>query len=577
MNSGLVIAHFDHTSDAPDAIPRLRSFILDLAVRGKLVGQNAKDEPASELLKRIHAENLRLKGRERGKPSSEPEVRPGELPFLAPTGWSWARLADISYRIHYGFTASADRSRKGVRLLRITDIQNNLVDWSSVPGCEISEREIDQYKLRPGDILIARTGGTIGKTFLVDKIPVVAVFASYLIRVQKSPEFCDRYLKLFLESPVYWKQLRDGSRGGGQPNVNGQTLSKMFVPVPPVAEQNRIVDKVDELMSLCDRLERAHKKGEDCRDQLAALALRNLNNGQDSESFRSHADFYISHVPVLCSRPSHVNQLRRTILNLAVRGRLAEQCSTDGPASELLRWQQKDKERLVKEGKTKERMQLPDLNQDLAPFSIPSGWRWEFFANVAVIQSNLVDPDKYQDWAHIAPDNIETATGKLLPYTTIGLAGVFSAKHLFSSGCILYSKIRPALAKVVVVDFEGLCSADMYPITALINREYLHKFMLSDVFVRQSVSEDNRVAMPKINQIALSKIMVPVPPLAEQGRIVARVDELMAICDRLEAQLTIAVSEKRGLLESVLFHALNDRDELPKRSGRPEGLQMGVV
>src|SRR6202034_505930 len=121
----------------------------------------------------------------------------------------------------------------------------------------------------------------------------------------------------------------------------------------------------------------------------------------------------------------------------------------------------------------------------------------------------------------------------------------------------LYSKIRPALAKAVIVDFDGLCSADMYPILPFISREYLHKYMLSKAFVNQSVSEDNRVAMPKINQVSLSKIVVPVPPLPEQHRIVARVAELMALCDRLESQLMTAQTESNHLLESVLYGAPN--------------------
>ena len=128
----------------------------------------------------------------------------------------------------------------------------------------------------------------------------------------------------------------------------------------------------------------------------------------------------------------------------------------------------------------------------------------------------------------------------------------------------MYSKIRPALAKAVLVDFEGLCSADMYPIRSFINSEFLLKFMISEVFVQQSVKEDNRVAMPKINQESLAKILVVVAPLAEQHRIVARVNQLMAICDRLEAELTTTQTQSRRFLEAVLQEALDtsaDRKE----------------
>ncbi len=258
----------------PDQIKALRQTILNLAVRGKLVEQDPKDEPAGELLKRITAEKVRLvKAGEIRKPKKTPLIDYNSLLFGAPPGWVWARLLDISRKIHYGFTASANQQIAEVRLLRITDIQHNKVEWHSVPGCEIDEKALPSFRLEMGDILIARTGGTIGKSFLVAELPVVAVFASYLIRVQGSHEIYARYLKLFLESPIYWAQLQEGTRGAGQPNVNGQTLGTMLVPLPPLAEQHRIVAKVDELMAVCDRLEAGLAAGEETRGRLVEAVL----------------------------------------------------------------------------------------------------------------------------------------------------------------------------------------------------------------------------------------------------------------------------------------------------------------
>ena len=275
MNPSQLLDHFERISDTPDTIPHLRRFILDLAVRGKLIEQNPSDEPATVLLKRIQEEKARLvtEGKLR-RPDVDHKIEDKLLPFSAPSGWCWARLSLLSRKIHYGFTASASPLLNGVRLLRITDIQDNAVDWSSVPGCEISDREVEQYKLETGDILIARTGGTIGKTFLVRHTPVTAVFASYLIRVQGSQELYDQYLKMFLESPIYWRQLQDGTRGAGQPNVNGQTLGRIIVTLPPYAEQKRIVAKVDELMTLCNRLDGALRERDTLRHHLLEALLQ---------------------------------------------------------------------------------------------------------------------------------------------------------------------------------------------------------------------------------------------------------------------------------------------------------------
>ena len=272
----------------PDQVKALRQTILNLAVRGKLVEQDPNDEPASELLKRIAAEKARLvKAGKIKNPKQTSLINPAECFFGPPRRWAWTRLSEISRKIHYGFTASANNMIDAVRLLRITDIQDNSVDWFSVPGCEIGEKALPQFKLEKGDILVARTGGTIGKSFLVQDVPGAVVFASYLIRVQGSHEIYDRYLKLFLESPTYWIQLQDGSRGAGQPNVNGQTLGKMLVSLPPLAEQHRIVDKADELMACCDQLGASLATGNDTRRRLLdALLYEALE--ESPEAFKGH-------------------------------------------------------------------------------------------------------------------------------------------------------------------------------------------------------------------------------------------------------------------------------------------------
>ncbi|MEY7520599.1 restriction endonuclease subunit S, partial [Klebsiella pneumoniae] len=163
-------------------IKKLREMILELAVRGKLVPQDPNDEPASELLKRIAAEKAELvKQGKIKKQKPLPGISEEEKPFDLPVGWEWVRLEDVTDNIHYGYTASADVTKK-VKLLRITDIQDDKVIWRNVPGCEIKDSDIEQYQLQPNDIVIARTGGTVGKSYLVDDLQYIAVFASYLIR-----------------------------------------------------------------------------------------------------------------------------------------------------------------------------------------------------------------------------------------------------------------------------------------------------------------------------------------------------------------------------------------------------------
>ena len=275
-----------------------------------------------------------------------------------------------------------------------------------------------------------------------------------------------------------------------------------------------------------------------------------------------NAERLLQNFEEISEAPDAVPRLRRFILDLAVRGKLVEQDSKDEPAPILLAQVKEEIQALRESGALKKARQIPDVSEDDRPFTLPQGWEWERFAAVAAIQSNLVQPQGYPNHPHIAPDNIESRTGRLLPYQTVAESKVRSGKHLFFPDHIIYSKIRPNLAKAAIVDFEGLCSADAYPIRPFVDIQFFLKYMLSDVFVEQSVEEANRVAMPKINQDALSKILVPVPPLAEQHRIVAKVNELMALCDEVEAAQTTR-EKRRDRLVAATLHRLKNGDNGP--------------
>ena len=269
----------NETIKQKDYIPKLRQSILQMAVLGKLTEKWREDNPhvesASVLLEKIKAEKEQLI--KEGKIKRQKPISPilnKEKTFELPHKWSWVRLSELSNKLHYGFNASAKTEIKDVRLLRITDIQNNRVNWESVPGCNYSNKDIENYQLYENDILIARTGGTIGKSYLVKNIDVVSLFASYLIRVVPNPELFPKYLKYYIESPSYWKQLYDYAWGAGQPNVNGTNLSKLVVSLPPLEEQKAIVSKVKQLMSWCDELEKKIEKRDAYQEKMMQAVVK---------------------------------------------------------------------------------------------------------------------------------------------------------------------------------------------------------------------------------------------------------------------------------------------------------------
>lgn len=274
-NLKFALNNFNVLCTRKEDVQLLRQTILSLAVQGKLVPQDPNDEPASVLLEKIKEEKERLvkEGKIR-KQKPLPPIKEEEIPYEVPEGWIITTLARVISKINYGYTASADHEIKDVLFLRISDIQNGNVNWNTVPGCKISKRNFIKYKLEEGDIVIARTGGTVGKSFIIDRIVKPTVFASYLIRITPSKNISPRFLKYFLDSPLYWRQLKGNLSGTGQPNVNAQKLKNLLLPLPPLNEQKRIVAKVDQLMSLCDQLEEQLEHSRQAVDQLLQSVLK---------------------------------------------------------------------------------------------------------------------------------------------------------------------------------------------------------------------------------------------------------------------------------------------------------------
>ena len=238
---------------------KLKKSILQYAIQGKLVPQDPNDESASVLLKKIRAEKKAKLGKKyvdsyiyKGDDNCYYEHIAGraqdklvEVPFDIPDNWAWVRWGNLSFSIQYGYNAPAKESGR-IKMVRISDIHNNDVDWEHVPFCDINETDIKTYLLKENDILFARTGGTVGKSYLVTCVPEEAIYAGYLIRTQYSAQLSAQYLKYFMESSLYWMQLKDGTIATAQPNCNGQTLSKMILPLPPLAEQKRVVAKINQ-------------------------------------------------------------------------------------------------------------------------------------------------------------------------------------------------------------------------------------------------------------------------------------------------------------------------------------------
>ena len=459
---------------------KLRQKILDLAIHGKLVPQDPNDEPASVLLERIRAEKERLiaEGKiKRSKKSATSDTSHYEnVPFELPEGWCWTTIGEVSSSILYGVSESA-KETGAYKLLRITDIQDNKVNWDSVPHTDFDKEKALNYLLQDGDILFARTGATVGKSYLVSGLTEESIYASYLIRVQTSQLIFPEYIKRFFESGYYWEQITLSSVGIGQPNVNGTTLANLNVPIPPYKEQLRIVEETNRWLAIADILDE--------------------NTGHVCKAIES---------------------AKAKILDLAIHGKLVPQDPNDEPASVLL-----------KRVNPKAVASCDNPHYE----NVPNGWI--MLKGKYLFESMKSTKPTEEFFKYIDIDSIDNRIGivtapKVLPSQN----APSRASRYTCKGDVLFSMVRPYLRNIAIVP-ENNCIASTgffvcHPIPVM-TAEFCYFLMKSSYIVdglNQFMKGDNS---PSINNANITDWIYPIPPLEEQNRIVKKIKKLYGTID----------------------------------------------
>jgi type I restriction enzyme S subunit len=560
MNAERLLAHYERIADAPDAIDRLRRFILDLAVRGKLVPQDPNDEPASELLKRIAKEKARLVkvGEIRKQPTLQPIPEPEAL-YSLPKTWTWVRLGDI-FDYDVGTKRDPKELEKSLWLLELEDIEKDTS--KTVHRLRVSDRNPQSTKseFQHGDILYGKLRPYLNKVVVADE-PGYSSTEIVAIRpfLRLYPEYC----AVAFRRPDFVAYVERLGRGTKMPRLRTPDAVVAPFPLPPLAEQHRIVAKVDELMGLCDRLAAARAEREATRDRLAAASLARLN-APDPETFQDDARFVLGALPALTARPDQIKRLRQTILNLAVRGKLVQQDPNDEPASELLKRIAREIAAYGEANRIGQVQANPIPNDDL-PFAAPDGWEWSrLSALFRVITDGDHQPPPKADKgvAFLTIGNVTTGT---LDFTGCRLVpeAYFTSLAPYrtpAKGDILYTVVGATYGRPALVETDrAFCVqrhiAILKPANGMSLR-FLLLLLASPLLYGQATRSTTGTAQPTIALRPLRNFLAPIPPLAEQHRIVAKVDALMALCDRLEASLAATADTRRRLLDALLADAL---------------------
>ena len=555
----LLEQQFDTAFAAPDGIQKLRELILTLAMQGKLVPQDPNDQPASELLKEIEVEKKKLvKAGKIKQPKPLPEVEPEEMPYDLPDTWEWVRIKNIC---HDWGQKTPDQLFTYIDVGSIDNTKGMISD--DVQILESSEAPSRARKIvQQGTVIYSTVRPYLLNIAIIEKEYVCEPIASTAFAIiHPYSGINNRFIYHYLKSPTFIHFVESTMKGVAYPAINDGDFFQGLFPLPPLAEQHRIVAKIDQLMARCDQLEKLRSDRTHALITVHTTAIARLLTAQDSHDFSTAWHFITQHFGELYSVKATVAELRKTILQLAVMGKLVPQDPNDEPASELLKVIELEKQRLAKEGKIKQPKPLLKIKPEEIPYLLPNGWEWVRVIDVVDVGTGstpaTTNPAYYNGtipwYTSSATNNIIAKT----PDTFITESAIKETNcKIFPSGSLIIAmygqgKTRGQISEIVVPGATNQAIAAMifYESSQEIKR-YIKYYFVKIYEEIRSIAEGG--AQPNLNVGKIKETLIPLPPLAEQHRIVAKIDQLMALCDRVEGAIAAAQTKQADLLNAVM-------------------------
>ena len=482
----------------------LKNSILQLAVQGKLVEQRAEEGTAKELLEQIKAEKEKLiKEKKIKKEKPLPEITEDEIPFEIPESWEWVRLIDLCCLISDGTHKTPTYVEQGVPFVSVKDISSGYLDFSNVKYITQEEHEklISRCKPEIHDILLCRIG-TLGKAIKIDTDREFSIFVSLGILKLLNSDLAD-YIVTVINSGYGYRWIDANKVGGGTHTnkINLDSLRGMPIPVPPLTEQKRIVAKIEEILPYIDQYDKAYTK------------LETFNKKFPEE-------------------------MKKSILQLAMQGKLVEQRPEEGTAKGLLEQIKAEKEKLIKEKKIKKEKPLPEITEEEIPFEIPESWEWMRVGDVGSWSAGATPsrqhPEYYEGeipWLKTGDLNDGYITD--IPEFVGQLALEKTSLRLNPIGSVLMAMYGATIGKLGILKIEATtnqacCACIPY---SCIENKYLFFYLMSQR--KNYISMGAGGAQPNISKEKIVMSLIPVPPFEEQKRIVSKIEELLPYCDQL--------------------------------------------
>lgn len=559
-------------NQSPHGIKKLRELILELAVRGKLVPQDPNDEPASVLLEKIAKEKARLiKEGKIKKQKPLPKITEDEKPFELPVKWQWARFQDVSTYIQRG------KGPKYADQGKVQVVSQKCIQW---PGFDITQtRFVDDSSLNVyqperflecNDLLWNSTGtGTVGRINVLKDVEANTLVADSHVTVIRPLQVNSDFLWCYIAAPGIQSRIAPGhekslvSGTTNQVELNTSAVQPLVVPLPPLAEQHRIVAKVDELMALCDKLEQQQIDSADTHQTLVETLLATLTTVAEPAEFAVSWQRIAAHFDTLFTTEESIDQLKQTILQLAVMGKLVPQDPNDEPASVLLEKIAKEKARLIKEGKIKKQKPLPKISADEKPFELPEGWEWCRLQEVVyLLGDGLHGTPEYtpnERYYFVNGNNLIDGKIEIKSETkTVAQDQYEKYKKDLGENTVLVS-INGTLGKVAFFNNEEIIlgkSACYFNLAEGIYKQFVRVVIEAPSFLDYAYKNATGTTIKNLGLKAMNSMPLALPPKEEQYRIVAKVDELMALCDTLKDRLHDAQTTQVHLADAIVEQAV---------------------
>lgn len=563
MNADQLLDYYEQIADAPGAISRLRQFVMDLAVRGRLVEQNPKDEPASELLNQIEIErSQRMNNGEIRKAKPFPPIE--EPPFDLPDSWVWLPLGQTG-NIFTGNSINAvtrerlTKTEDGYPFIATKDIGYGHDSINYENGLLVSTEDQGFKVACKQSVLICAEGGSAGRKIGITDREIC--FGNKLLANETWSVILPRFVMFVYLSGFFYEQFAKRMTGiiGG---ISINRFLQLPFPLPSLAEQYRIVEKVDELMLLCGWLESKQSEREVIRTRFAEMSLARLNVSNTNPTvFQNHATFVIDNLVPLTTHLAQIKFLRQTILNLAVCGKLVNQDSAEGTGSDLLAILNESRRKKLKSNPARKIVSVERVSESEKYMDLPASWAWTRIREIGMTQTGTTPSSSNANLfgefvPFVKPADLDADQ---VNYDGPGLSEEgMNCSRIAPKNTVLMVCIGATLGKVSVTDRTICFNQQINSVTPYL--EGLHRFLVlalkASCFQKLAWSRASTATLPIISKRKWEVLPIPLPPLVEQHRIVAKVDELMVFCDQLEANLSTRDKIRCHLLDALLEKVL---------------------